>query len=297
MPMLKFKNYRISEKIFVVFVYVFLFVFAAICVFPFLNVFARSFSPEFYIQQGQVWLWPVKFTINTYVKIFQAQGIVSGFKNSFFVAVVGTTVNLVMSFMIAYPLSRKRLPLRTVFTLVAVFTMLFPVGIIPFYLLVKKLGLINSLWALIWPYAITTFNMIIIKNYFQTIPDSLEESAFIDGAGELTILFRIFVPLSKPVIAAIGLFYLIFNWNIFMPAVFFLTSPRKYTIQVVLRDILTQHMLEDQLPFEQSALMSQAGPQGIQAAITIVAMIPILIVYPFIQKYFTSGIMIGSIKG
>jgi putative aldouronate transport system permease protein len=297
MPMLKFKNYRISEKIFVVFVYVFLFVFAAICVFPFLNVFARSFSPEFYIQQGQVWLWPVKFTINTYVKIFQAQGIVSGFKNSFFVAVVGTTVNLVMSFMIAYPLSRKRLPLRTVFTLVAVFTMLFPVGIIPFYLLVKKLGLINSLWALIWPYAITTFNMIIIKNYFQTIPDSLEESAFIDGAGELTILFRIFVPLSKPVIAAIGLFYLIFNWNIFMPAVFFLTSPRKYTIQVVLRDILTQHMLEDQLPFEQSALMTQAGPQGIQAAITIVAMIPILVVYPFIQKYFTSGIMIGSIKG
>jgi putative aldouronate transport system permease protein len=297
MPMLRFKNYRLSEKIFVVFVYVFLFVFAVICVFPFLNVFARSFSPEFYIQQGQVWLWPVKVTINTYVKIFQAQGIVSGFRNSFFVATVGTLVNLFMSFMIAYPLSRKRLPLRTVFTLVAVFTMLFPVGIIPFYLLVKKLGLINSLWALIWPYAITTFNMIIIKNYFQTIPDSLEESAFIDGAGELTILFRIFVPLSKPVIAAIGLFYLIFNWNIFMPAVFFLTSPRKYTIQVVLRDILTQHMLEDQLPFEQSAMMTQAGPQGIQAAITIVAMIPILVIYPFIQKYFTSGIMIGSIKG
>jgi putative aldouronate transport system permease protein len=297
MPMLRFKNYRLSEKIFVVFVYIFLFVFAAICIFPFLNVFARSFSPEFYIQQGQVWLWPVKFTINTYVKIFQARGIVSGFKNSFFVAVVGTTVNLFMSFMIAYPLSRKRLPLRTVFTLVAVFTMLFPVGIIPFYLLVKKLGLINSLWALIWPYAITTFNMIIIKNYFQNIPDSLEESAFIDGAGELTILFRIFIPLSKPVIAAIGLFYLIFNWNIFMPAIFFLTHPSKYTIQVVLRDILTQHMLEDQLPFEQSALMTEAGPEGIQAAVTIVAMIPILAVYPFIQKYFTRGIMIGSIKG
>jgi putative aldouronate transport system permease protein len=297
MPILRFRNYKLSEKIFVVFIYVFLFVFAAICVFPFLNVFARSFSPEFYIEQGQVWLWPVKVTINTYVKIFQARGIVSGFKNSFFVAIVGTTVNLFMSFMIAYPLSRRRLPLRTVFTLVAVFTMLFPVGIIPFYLLVKKLGMINSLWSLIWPYAITTFNMIIIKNYFQTIPDSLEESAFIDGAGELTILFRIFVPLSKPVIAAIGLFYLIFNWNIFMPAVFFLTHPSKYTIQVVLRDILTQHMLEDQLPFEQSAMMTQAGPQGIQAAITIVAMIPILVIYPFIQKYFTSGIMIGSIKG
>jgi putative aldouronate transport system permease protein len=202
-----------------------------------------------------------------------------------------------MSFMIAYPLSRKRLPLRSLFTLIAVFTMLFPVGIIPFYILIKKLGLMNSLWALIVPYAIITFNMIIIKNYFQNIPDSLEESAFIDGAGELTILFRIFIPLSKPVIAAIGLFYIIWNWNIFMPAVFFLTSPKKYTIQVVLRDILTQHMLEDQLPFEQAALMTEAGPEGIQAAITIVAMIPIMAIYPFIQKYFNSGIMIGSIKG
>jgi putative aldouronate transport system permease protein len=293
----KFKNYLFSEKIFVVFIYLFLFVFGVICIFPFINVLAKSFSPEFYIQQGQVWLWPVKITINTYVKIFQAKGIISGFKNSFFVATVGTAVNLFMSFMIAYPLSRKRLPLRSVFTLIAVFTMLFPVGIIPFYILVKKLGLINSLWALIFPYAIITFNMIIIKNYFQTIPDSLEESAFIDGAGELTILFRIFIPLSKPVIAAIGLFYIIWNWNIFMPAVFFLTNPNKYTIQVVLRDILTQHMLEDQLPFEQSALMTEAGPEGIQASVTIVAMIPIMAIYPFIQKYFTRGIMIGSIKG
>jgi putative aldouronate transport system permease protein len=297
MAKLKFKSYLFSEKIFIYFVYFFLFLFAVICIFPFLNVLARSFSPEFYIQQGQVWLWPVRINMNAYVKIFQAKGIISGFKNSIFVTAVGTTINLFMSFMIAYPLSRKRLPLRTTFTLIAVFTMLFPVGIIPFYLLVKKIGLINSLWALIWPYAITTFNMIIIKNYFQTIPDSLEESAFIDGAGELTILFRIFIPLSSPVIAAIGLFYAIWNWNIFMPAVFFLTHFSKYTIQVVLRDILTQHMLEDQLPFEQASLMSQAGPQAIQAAITIVAMLPILAIYPFIQKYFTSGIMIGSIKG
>ena len=297
MRKLKFKNYKLSEKLFIFFIYIFLLLFGVICIFPFINILAKSFSPEFYIQQGQVWLWPVRSTINAYVKILQAMGIVSGFKNSIFVGVVGTTINLIMSFLIAYPLSRKRLPLRKTFITIVVFTMLFPTGIIPLYLLVKKLGLINSLWALIWPYAITTFNMIIIKNYFQTIPDSLEESAFIDGAGELTILFRIFVPLSKPVIAAIGLFYLIFNWNIFMPAVFFLTHPTKYTIQVVLRDILTQHMLEDQLPFEQAALMSLAGPEAIQAAVTIVAMLPIIAVYPMIQRYFTRGIMIGSIKG
>ncbi len=277
--------------------HIFLLLFGVICIFPFINVLARSLSPEFYIQQGQVWLWPIRLTLNAYVKIFQAMGIVSGFKNSTFVAIVGTSINLIMSFLIAYPLSRKRLPLRKTFIFIVVFTMLFPTGIIPMYLLVKKLGLMNSLWALIWPYAITTFNMIIIKNYFQAIPESLEESAFIDGAGELTILFKIFVPLSKPVISAIGLFYLIFNWNIFMPAVFFITHPSKYTIQVVLRDILTQHMLEDQLPFDQASLMSLAGPEAIQAAVTILAMIPILIIYPFIQKYFTRGMMIGSVKG
>jgi len=297
MRKLKFKNYKLSEKLFILFIHIFLLLFGVICIFPFINVLARSFSPEFYIQQGQVWLWPIRVTLNAYVKIFQAMGIISGFKNSTFVAIIGTSINLIMSFLIAYPLSRKRLPLRKTFIFIVVFTMLFPTGIIPMYLLVKNLGLMNSLWALIWPYAITTFNMIIIKNYFQAIPESLEESAFIDGAGELTILFKIFVPLSKPVISAVGLFYLIFNWNIFMPAVFFITHPSKYTIQVVLRDILTQHMLEDQLPFEQASLMSVAGPEAIQAAVTILAMIPILIIYPFIQKYFTRGMMIGSVKG
>ncbi len=286
-----------SERIFLVAAHAFLALFAAACLFPFLNVLAKSFSPEFFIQQGQVWLWPVRVTLNGYQKILQARGILLGLRNSVIVAVVGTTVNLLMSSLIAYPLSRKRLPLRRSFITVVVFTMLFPTGLIPMYILVKSLGLINSLWALIFPYAITTFNMIIVKNYFQTIPDSLEESAFIDGAGELRILFTIFMPLSKPVIAAVGLFYLISNWNIFMPAVLFLTSPSKYTIQVVLRDILTQHMLEDQLPFDRGALMSLAGPEAIQAAVTIVAMVPVLAVYPFLQRHFTRGIMIGSVKG
>ena len=297
MARLRFAKYLVTEKAFIVLAYAFLVLFAAACAFPFLNVLAKSFSPEFFIQQGQVWLWPVKVTLNGYEKILQARGIILGFRNSLIVGIVGTAVNLLMSSLIAYPLSRKRLPLRKSFVTVVVFTMLFPTGIIPMYILVKSLGLINSMWALILPYAITTFNMIIVKNYFQTIPDSLEESAFIDGAGELRILFQIFIPLSKPVIAAVGLFYLISNWNIFMPAVLFLTSPSKYTIQVVLRDILTQHMLEDQLPFDRGALMSKAGPEAIQAAVTIAAMLPVLAVYPFLLRYFPSGIMIGSVKG
>jgi putative aldouronate transport system permease protein len=297
MARLKFGGYSFPEKSFVVALYVFLTLFAALCIFPFINVLAKSLSPEFFIQQGQVWLWPIRVTLNGYQKVFQARAIVTGFRNSIIIAVGGTAVNLFMSALIAYPLSRRRLPLRNTFITIVVFTMLFPTGIIPMYILVRALGLINSLWALVLPYAITTFNMIIIKNYFQGIPASLEESAFLDGAGELRILFRIFLPLSKPVLAAIGLFYLISNWNLFMPAVLFLTSPSKYTIQVVLRDILTQHMLEDQLPFARGALMSLSGPEGIQAAVTIVAMLPILAVYPFIQGYFTKGIMIGSVKG
>ena len=297
MAHLAFRRYLPMEKLFVILAYAFLTLFAAVCAFPFVNVLAKSFSPEFYIQQGQVWLWPVKVTLNGYQKVFEARSIVAGFKNSAFIAVVGTAVNLAMSSLIAYPLSRKRLPLRKSFITVVVFTMLFPTGIIPMYLLVRSLKLINSLWVLIFPYAITTFNMVIVKNYFQTIPDSLEESAFIDGAGELRILFQIFLPLAKPVMAGVGLFYLISNWNMFMPAVLFLTSPSKYTIQVVLRDILTQHVLEDQVPFQKSALQSLAGPEAIQSAITITAMLPILAVYPFLQKYFTRGIMIGSVKG
>ncbi|NLZ77111.1 MAG: carbohydrate ABC transporter permease [Spirochaetales bacterium] len=292
-----FKKYTLPEKMFVIFIYVFLFLFGLLCFFPFLTVLARSFSPEFYIQQGQVILFPVKWTLNAYQKVFQAKQIVTGFKNSLFVAVVGTTINLVFSFAIAYPLSRKRLPLRRTFTVIVVFTMLLPVAIIPLYLLVRSLKLLNSLWALIWPYAITTFNMIIIKNYFEGIPESLEESALLDGAGELTILTKIFLPLSRPVIAAIGLFYLIYNWNIFMPAVFFLTHPSKYTIQVVLKDIISQQMLADMLPYGVSMLQQSAGPQGIQSAVTIITMIPVLVIYPFIQKYFTSGLMVGSVKG
>ncbi|MDI9454617.1 MAG: carbohydrate ABC transporter permease [Spirochaetota bacterium] len=292
-----FKKYTLPEKVFVIFVYVFLFLFGLLCFFPFLTVLARSFSPEFYIQQGQVILFPVKWTLNAYQKVFQAKQIVTGFKNSLFVAVVGTTINLIFSFAIAYPLSRKRLPLRRTFTVIVVFTMLLPVAIIPLYLLVRSLKLLNSLWALIWPYAITTFNMIIIKNYFEGIPESLEESALLDGAGELTILIKIFLPLSRPVIAAIGLFYLIYNWNIFMPAVFFLTHPSKYTIQVVLKDIISQQMLADMLPYSVSMLQQAAGPQGIQSAVTIITMLPVLVIYPFIQKYFTSGLMLGSVKG
>ena len=292
-----FKKYTLPEKMFVMFVYLFLFLFGLACFFPFLTVLARSFSPEFYIQQGQVIIFPVKWTLNAYQKVFQAKQIVTGFKNSLFVAVVGTTINLIFSFAIAYPLSRKRLPLRRTFTVIVVFTMLLPVAIIPLYLLVRSLKLLNSLWALIWPYAITTFNMIIIKNYFEGIPESLEESALLDGAGELTILVKIFLPLSKPVIAAIGLFYLIYNWNIFMPAVFFLTHPSKYTIQVVLKDIISQQMLADMLPYSVSMLQQAAGPQGIQSAVTIITMLPVLVIYPFIQKYFTSGLMLGSVKG
>lgn len=293
---IRFKSYKNNEKLFVIIVHAFLFFFVLLCVLPFMTVLARSLSPEVFIKAGRVSFWPIHPTLDGYKKVFESSYIIIGFKNTVFVAVFGTIINLTMSSILAYPLSRKRTPFRKVFITLVIIAMLFYPGIIPSYLLVKSLGLLNSRWALILPGAISTFNMIIIKNYFESIPDSLEESALIDGAGELTILFRIMVPLAKPVMAAMGLFYFIGNWNVFIPVILYITDAMKYTIQPILQDILRRNAADFLIPTD-PALRERYGELVLQSTITIIGMLPILIVYPFLQKYFVKGIMIGSIKG
>jgi ABC-type glycerol-3-phosphate transport system permease component len=293
---ISFKSYKIGEKLFIIIVHAFLFFFVLLCVLPFLTVLARSLSPEVFIKAGRVSFWPIHPTLDGYKKVFESSYIIIGFKNTVFVAIFGTIINLTMSSILAYPLSRKRTPFRKVFITLVIIAMLFYPGMIPSYLLVKSLGLLNSRWALILPGAISTFNMIIIKNYFESIPDSLEESALIDGAGELTILFRIMVPLAKPVMAAMGLFYFIGNWNVFIPVILYITDAMKYTIQPILQDILRRNAADFLIPTD-PALRERYGELVLQSTITIIGMLPILIVYPFLQKYFVKGIMIGSIKG
>ncbi len=204
-----------------------------------------------------------------------------------------------LSICVAYPLSRKRLPYRSFFTIFVIFTMLFPVGIIPFYLLVRSMKLINTLWSLIILFGITTFNMIIIKNFFQSIPDELEEATLMDGANDLQILFAVFVPLSIPVIATITLFYMVQNWNVFIWAVFFINDAAKWPIQVTLRGMLFDDLLSrmvGSVPGEEE-LAKRVGFEGIKAATSIASIIPVLVAYPFIQRFFVKGIMLGSIKG
>ena len=288
-----------GERVFVVAIYLGLGLIGFVSIFPFLHVLARSLSAELAITRGEVVLWPINFTAEAYERVFKLKSLLISFQNTIFIATVGTVIQMFLSICIAYPLSRRRLPLRSFFIVFVVFTMLFPVGIIPFYILIRSVRLINTLWALIIPYGITTFNMIIIKNFFQSIPVELEEATVIDGANDLQILFSVFVPLSIPVLATITLFYMVQNWNVFLPAVFFINDASKWPIQVTLRGMLFADLLSRMVGSQpgEEQLAKRIGFEGMKAATTIVVIIPILIAYPFIQRYFVKGIMLGSIKG
>jgi len=289
---------NIGDKSLSLLISVLLGLFGLFCIFPFLHVIARSFSAENPIVRGEVVLLPINFTLDAYKRVFQMSSLMRSFMNTIFVASIGTAIQVFMSVCIAYPLSRKQLQFRSGFTLFVVFTMLFPVGIIPFYILIRNLHLIDTLWALIIPYGITTFNMIIIKNFFQNVPVELEEATLIDGANDLQILFMVFIPVSKAVLATVSLFYVVQNWNVFMPAVYFINDGAKFPIQVTLRGMLFGDLISGMLgsALEESSA-NRIGAEGIKAATSIVSIIPILIIYPFIQRYFTKGIMLGSVKG
>ena len=288
-----------GEKVFIAFVTAGLVLIGFVSIFPFLHVIARSLSGESAITRGEVVLWPINFTVEAYERVFKLRSLIISFGNTIFIATVGTTIQMVLSICVAYPLSRKRLPFRSFFTIFVVFTMLFPVGIIPFYLLVRSMRLLNTLWSLIIPFGITTFNMIIVKNFFQSIPDELEEATLMDGANDLQILFSVFIPLSVPVIATITLFYMVQNWNVFIWAVFFINDGNKWPIQVTLQGMLFADLLSGMVgsaPAEDE-LARRIGFEGMKAATTIATVIPVLIAYPFIQRFFVKGIMLGSIKG
>ncbi len=294
------KSSRIStgERVFKWIVAGLLGMFALISVFPFLHVIARSLSAENPITRGEVSLLPINFTIESYRRVFKLKSLLISFRNTIFIATVGTAIQLFMSVCIAFPLSRKRLPFRSAITIFVVFTILFPPVIIPFYLLVRSLRLIDTLWALIIPYGITTFFMIIIKNFFQSIPVELEEATLMDGANDIQILVKVFLPLSRAVLATIGLFYMVNNWNVFMPAIYFINDAAKWPIQVTLRGMLFGDLVAGMVgsSLEEDAAR-RIGTEGLKAATSIVSIIPILIAYPFIQRYFVAGIMIGSVKG
>ncbi|MEK3916668.1 carbohydrate ABC transporter permease [Paenibacillus sp. FSL H7-0331] len=284
-----------GERLFTVTNYLLLTIFGLLALTPFIHILAQSFSSYRAIMSGEVALWPVNFTGSAYQEVFQDAAFLQSFLVSVVRTVIGTVVNVSLSCLLAYPLSRSYIRGRNPIIFMMVFTMIFSGGMIPTYLLVKELGLLNSFWAYILPGALSAFNVIILKNFFQSVPHELEESARMDGCGNLGILFRIFIPLSMPAIATIALFHGVQHWNSFFDAILYMNNKSLLPLQVYLRNLIqfstTDIHLNDALEQQMLAL------ESIKGAAIIVSIIPMLLVYPWLQKYFVKGIMLGSVKG
>ncbi|MGG0904265.1 carbohydrate ABC transporter permease [Bacillus subtilis] len=267
----------------------------AITILPFLYIIAGSFATEAELAQRSFFIFPKTFTLDAYKYVFSTPTFLRSMGVSIFITVVGTAVQLFFTFTMAYPLAKRHVKGRNLLLNLVIFSMLFSGGMIPTYLVVKSLGLLDTYWALILPMAINPFNLIIIKNFFQQLPRELEESAKIDGCSEIGVFWRIALPLSKPVIATFALFYAVGIWNDFFHALLYINDSAKWPLQMVLRQVT---ILSD-LTATNGDTMQNAVPaeQGIKLAVIVIATLPILAVYPFLQKHFAKGMLIGSVKG
>ncbi|WP_235885342.1 carbohydrate ABC transporter permease [Paenibacillus cymbidii] len=264
--------------------------------YPLYYIFVVSVSNGSAVMRGDVAFWPHGFNWDTYRLIFKDPSIVRSYGNTILYTTVGTAINLICTALCAYPLSKKDFYGRSVFTLLIVFTMFFSGGLIPSYLLVQKLGMLNSIWALVIPGAISVWNMIIMRTFFQGIPAELYDSAQIDGANELTSLVRITLPLSKPIMATMAMFYAVGHWNSFFPAMIYLDEKVKFPLQIVLRNMVVMGEMSSQSQ-EISGVFASVTATNIKYAVIVIAVLPIVMIYPFVQKYFIKGTMIGSLKG
>ncbi|WP_054028734.1 carbohydrate ABC transporter permease [Bacillus sp. FJAT-28004] len=265
--------------------------------YPILYVAFASFSEPALMMAHKGILWkPLGFSLETYGAVFSNPMILLGYRNTLFIVIVGVALNLLLTSFAAYALSRKTLQYRKQLTLFIVFTMFFSGGLIPFYLLVRGLGITDTLWALILPTAISAFNLIIMRTSFEAVPDALEESAKIDGANDFVILFRIFLPLCKPVLAVVGLYYGVSHWNSWFNAMIFLQDRSLYPLQLILREIL---IIGEANSMAEGASQDEIIILGetLKYATIMVATLPIFLVYPLLQKYFVKGALIGAIKG
>ena len=286
-----------SRKVFTVCNYVFLFLMMIITLYPLWLQFITSISHGLEVMKGGVTLLPRSPTLETYKTIVRGE-LFMYMKNTVVYTVVGTVINLVMSCLCAYPLARKTFSGRKFFTMLVTFTMFFSGGMIPLYLTVKQFGMMDSIWALVLPGAISTYNMIVIRTAFQSIPDSLIESAQLDGANDLIILWKIVVPLSKATLATMLLFYAVTHWNSYFDAMLYINKKEMYPLQIMLRNMLIGGLFNEETAIAGANADSFAVTDAtLRSAAIIVTTLPILVVYPFVQRYFVKGVMIGGVKG
>lgn len=296
------RHIRLStpDLIFTLLNYLFLGAWLFVILWPLLFIISASFSDPAAVDAGQVWLLPVRPRLDGYAAVFRYQEVWSGYANSLFYAVVGTTVNLVMTIAAAYPLSRKNFFGRNLFMAIFAFTMFFSGGLIPFYLVVRGLGLLNTRAAMIIPTALSVWNVIIARTFFQnTIPSELLESAQMEGCTDLRFIRSIVVPLSGPILAVLALFYAVGHWNSYFNALIFLNDPNKFPLQIILRKILVMNQTDWKTPFVNVANVHKREElqRLLKYSLIIVASAPVLMIYPFAQRYFVKGVMIGALKG
>lgn len=285
-----------GEKVFIVFNYIFMSVLIFVTVYPIWYVLVASFSDSNALTGNMSLLFvPIDFTLDAYKMMLKNPMILIGYRNTLLVLVIGVTLNMFLTALGAYFMSRKRVLFKRPITLLIIFTMYFSGGLIPIYLNVRSLGLLDTYAALILPVAINTFNLIIMRTSFTSIPDSLEESAILDGAGHLTLLFRIILPLAKATVAVILLYYAVEHWNSWFNAMIFLNDRDKFPLQLVLQEILIQNDTSSMTQMVSIGDSSSVG-ETVKYAVIIVSSVPIFCVYPFIQRYFEKGVMIGAVK-
>lgn len=297
----EFRKFYMGDRVFTTCCNFVLFLVLLVTIYPMIFIISSSFSGSQAVTQGRVWLLPVDFNLEGYKAVFRSQEIPRGFVNSVYVTCMGTVINVILTLMLAYPLSRKDLYGRNAVTAVIAFTMLFSGGMIPSFLLVRNLGMYNTFWAVIIPGAVSVYNAIIARTFFQTtIPPDLLEAAVLDGCSDLRFLIKVVLPLSAPIIAVLMMFYAVGHWNNYFSAMIYLKDPAKKTFQVVLRDILIVNRdveLKNMVRDANTLSRLQGLVTLLKYSLIVIGSAPMMLLYPFIQKHFIKGIMVGSIKG
>lgn len=289
-------RYTRGQNIFNVFNLVLLTLIAMAMFLPFLNVIAQSFSTSDAIINGRVGLWPKEFTMINYEYVFSDQSIWRAFGVSVYITVLGTFINLAATSSLAYPVSRPEFVGRKYIVLMVLFTMVFTAPLIPNFILIKNVGLMNTLWALMIPGAISAFNFFVMRSFFMQIPSELIDASRIDGCGELRIIYSIVLPLSKPVMASLGIFYAVGHWNAYMNALYYINKPSLWPLQVKLKKLFESDDISIDPASSAFSALAHTSPEGIKMAVIIIATLPIIMVYPFLQRHFVQGMMVGSVK-
>lgn len=287
----------VGDKLFLISIYVILSLLLVIVLYPLIYIFSSSFSSPSAVTSGRVWLWPVEFSLKGYATLIENPKVVTGYANSLFYTAAGTITSVALTIMIAYPLARKTFFGRNMLMMLITFTLLFSGGLIPTYLVVKQMGLIDTRWALLIPNAIWVWQVIIARTFFQSsIPDELIDASEIDGCSDLRFMWSVVVPLSKPIIAVLFLMYAVGQWNAYFDALIYLKTANLFPLQLILRSIIILNNSSNATDALKQVERQQLA-ELLKYSLIVVATLPVLIIYPFVQRYFVQGMLVGSVKG